>query len=35
MLVLVVDIMWKTLLFGELDLSYYDNLRRCDAISIK
>jgi len=32
MLVLVVDIMWKSLLFDELDLLYNDNLIKCDTI---
>jgi len=32
MLVWVVDIMWKSLLFYELDLLYKDNLIECDSI---
>jgi len=32
MLVLVVDIMWKSLLLYKLVLPYKDNLIRCDAI---
>jgi len=31
MLVLVVDIMWKSLLFYKLDLLYNDNLIKCDT----
>jgi hypothetical protein len=32
MLVWVVDIMWKSLLFDELDLLYKDNLIKCETI---
>jgi len=32
MLVWVVDIMWKSLLFYELDLLYIDNLIECESI---
>lgn len=31
MLVWVVDIMWKPLLFYELELLYNDNLIKCDT----
>jgi len=31
MLVLVVDIMWKSLLFYKLDLLCNDNLTKCDT----
>jgi len=32
MLVLVINIMWKSLLFKVLDLTYADNLISCESI---